>query len=372
MGFFARRGSDASEPDHGEPKAWSEGDIPLAAQRRLQALGSEGSLFTSGLSVNEFALLDKMGPRPLAQVMGASVIRVGWQYLPALPPGVWVSSGPWVAPYSGSSRPFQSSHGGSPHSWQSPYPEPSWAQVRSYKWHETVLCELDTITSAWAQARRQALDRLSEEAVQVGGEAVVGVHLQRSEHDWPQKTINHLVSGTAIRFAGSRKPAWPVLTDLSVQDYWRLHAAGHEPVGLVATTAAMFASPSRSTRWRRLRSTRQNQELEELSRGFQAARETVRERLRGQVDDCRGSGAVGVSLSHAVHREKLSVESSLTSRVSRGWHVGRLGLPYLVSGRGDVDRTGWVITMHGAGTAIRSRPDVPQYAAESVIRLGPD
>ena len=97
---------------------------------------------------------------------------------------------------------------GSPRSWQSPYPEPSLAQVRSYKWDETVLCELDTITSAWTQARHQALDRLSEEAVQVGWDAVVGVHLQRSEHDWAPETINYLVSGTAIRFPGSTKPPW--------------------------------------------------------------------------------------------------------------------------------------------------------------------
>lgn len=46
-----------------------------------------GLVVTSGLSVNEFALLYRLGPQPLAQVMGASVVRTGWQYLPALPPG---------------------------------------------------------------------------------------------------------------------------------------------------------------------------------------------------------------------------------------------------------------------------------------------
>ena len=63
------------------------GGIPRRAKERLQALGAEGSLFTSGLSVNEFALLERLGPQPLAQVMGASVVRTGWQYLPALGPG---------------------------------------------------------------------------------------------------------------------------------------------------------------------------------------------------------------------------------------------------------------------------------------------
>jgi Putative heavy-metal-binding len=371
MGFFSGHGADAEGSDQKDAKDWTEGGIPLASERRLQALGSEGSLFTSGLSVNEFALLDKMRLRPLAQVMGASVLRVGWQYLPALPPGVWISSGSWQAPYTGRSQSFPGPLAGSSRSWQSPYPEPSLAQVRSYKWYETVVCELDTITTAWTQARRQALDRLSEEAIQVGGDAVVGVHLKQGEHDWAGGTIDYVVYGTAVRFPDSTGSSRPILTDLSVQDYWRLHAAGHEPVGLVGATSVIFASPSRSIRLQRLRTTRDNQELEELSRGFQVGRETVRERLRGQVGDCRGSGAVGVTLSHAVHRETLSVESSLTSSASRGWHLGRLGLPYRVSGRGDVDRTGWVITMHGAGTAIRSRPDVPQYPAEPVMRLGP-
>ncbi|MGA8334439.1 MAG: hypothetical protein WB761_06845 [Solirubrobacteraceae bacterium] len=81
MGFL--RGSDGadSEPDEqpgeaGQAEALARIEargIPLAAERRLQALGQDGSLFTSGLSVNEFALLGALGPRPMAQVMGGSV-----------------------------------------------------------------------------------------------------------------------------------------------------------------------------------------------------------------------------------------------------------------------------------------------------------
>src|ERR1700759_4041049 len=86
MGFFAR----GKDEDGEQAEALSRieaGAIAPRAQERLQALGAEGSLFTSGLSVNEFALLRKLGHEPLAQVMGASVIRPGWQYLPALEPG---------------------------------------------------------------------------------------------------------------------------------------------------------------------------------------------------------------------------------------------------------------------------------------------
>jgi len=226
--------------------------------------------------------------------------------------------------------------------------------VRGYKWHTAVVCELDALTDAWNLARRRALDRLTEEALQVGADAVVGVHLHRSDHDLGHGTIEYLVTGTAIRVPGSDGSSFPLLTDVSVQDYWRLRSAGHEPVGLLATTAVMFASPPRTTRMRRARQFAQNQELEELGRAFQAARDTARARLLGQVSDAHAAGAVGVEFAHHVHREKLEVASSLTGAGQRGWRRGRLGIPYRVKGGSDVERPGWVITMHAAGTAIRS------------------
>ena len=344
MGFFAR--GEEEDGEHSEALARIEaGGIPLRAEERLKALGRGESLFTSGLSVNEFALLDRMGPQPLAQVMGASVVRTGWQYLPALPVApVYVPQGRMGA-YGPTSMGYALNTG---------FTEPSPAQVRGYKWHTAVVCELDALTDAWNLARRRALDRLTEEALQVGADAVVGVHLHRSDHDLGHGTIEYLVTGTAIRVPGSDGSSFPLLTDVSVQDYWRLRSAGHEPVGLLATTAVMFASPPRTTRMRRARQFAQNQELEELGRAFQAARDTARARLLGQVSDAHGAGAVGVEFAHHVHREKLEVASSLTGAGQRGWRRGRLGIPYRVKGGSDVERPGWVITMHAAGTAIRS------------------
>ncbi|MDQ6606258.1 MAG: heavy metal-binding domain-containing protein, partial [Actinomycetota bacterium] len=285
MGFFGR-GEDPNPEQVESRQRIEEGGIPRRAQERLKGLAADGSLFTSGLSVNEFALLSRLGPAPLAQVMGASVVRTGWQYLPALEPGMIVSN-PWYGPtITGRAL-------------QNPYTEASPSQVRAYRWHAEVVCGLEVLTDAWNMARRRALDRLSEEASQVGADAVVGVHLRRSDHDLGNGTIEYVVSGTAIRLPDSDGTPWPTLTDVSVQDYWRLHSAGHEPAGLVATTAVVFAAPARSTRLRRVQSTAQNQELEELSRGFQAARETVRARLLGQVSDAHGLGAVGVEFSHS-------------------------------------------------------------------------
>jgi len=290
--------------------------------------------------------------------MGASVVRTGWQYLPPLDPGkLFFSGSPYVPSPTGMGL-------------QNLYTEPSLSQVRSYKWRAEVVCQLDVLTDAWNSARRRALDRLREEALQVGADAVVGVHLHHSDHDFGKGTIEYVVTGTAVRLPGSDGSAAPTLTDLSVQDYWQLQCAGHEPVALLATTVVVFASPPRSTRLRRTRTTRQNQELRELSSGFHAARETVRAKLRGQVSDAGAAGAVGVELSHSVRHEKFALGSSVQTSDRHGWHLGRFGMPYRVSGRGDVERRGWMITMHAAGTAIRSRESPPPHPVKTAIRIG--
>ena len=352
MGFLrGPESADGEDEPRGDADALARieaGGIPLSAERRLQALRKDGALFTSGLSVNEFALLGAVGPRPLAQVMGGSVVRVGQALLPPVPPyRRWSSSG------SSYSR----------------LEEPSAVQKAAYR-RTTMVLEVDVLTKAWTDARRNALNRLSEEALQVGADVVVGVELKRGEHDLARRTIDYLISGTAIRSPGSTQQNWPLLSDLSVQDYWRLHEAGYEPAGLVAATSVVFASASLGTRRRRRRTPQRNQELEELSKAFHVARGTVRQRLLSQAQDCRADGTVGVELTHTVHREELPAAPSVPSRSPGGWNRGVLGIPYYVRRRGEVERQGWLITMHGAGTAIRRREVVPQYPAEKTMRMG--
>ncbi len=357
MGFFNREEGEDSEQAE-SLKRIESGGIPLAAEQRLRGLGAEGAMFTSDLSVKEFALLRQMGPQPIAQVMGASVIRTGYQYLPALAPGELVSGG------SGTSY-YNTQPGG----YVNRFTEPSMWQLRTYRWHSAEVCELDVLTTAWNTARRRAVDRLCEEALQVNADVVVGVRLHRSDHDLGRGTIEYIVTGTAVRLPGSTGAKWPVLTHLSVQDYWRLREGGQEPVGFLATTAVMFASPPVSTRVRRTRTFGRNQELEELSQAFRTARESVRWHIQGQVSDAHAAGAVGVTLSHSVHRDKLSLASSLQTAPFRGWNRGRLGLPYYVSGRGGADRRGWVITMHAAGTAVRPLSGPSQFHVKPAVGM---
>ena len=353
MGFFHARDRrrNAAEPD-------DDGGISAREHSRLEQLSGDGAMFTSELSVNEFALLGRIGPRPLAQVMGASVVRTGWQYLPALRPSLPPSM------ISGVSRAAVGNRGDYRHLDATPN------QVRGYLWTTPVVCELEVLADAWNLARRSALERLTEEALQVGADAVVGVRLQRDDHDLGKRSIELMIRGTAIRRPGPEPAASPTLTHLSVQDYWRLHSSGYEPVGLLATTAVMFGSASRDARLHRARTVARTQELTELSRAFHAARDAVRARLAGQVADAGGTGAVGVELSHAVRRETFPLASAVASVSRRGWSRGRLGIPYYVSGKADGERPGWVITMHASGTAIRRRVGPARSAPETQIWLG--
>src|SRR3984957_11359308 len=160
MGFLHRGDGDP----HPEPEATDGPELTERAHERLEDLSGAGAIFTSSLSVNEFALLRGLGPEPLAQVMGASVVRSGWQYLPALEPG----AGAYVTRGYGSTATLRQDR------LDNPYGEASGAQIRSYLWATPVVCRLETISDAWNLARRRALARLTDEATEVGADAVVG------------------------------------------------------------------------------------------------------------------------------------------------------------------------------------------------------
>lgn len=341
-----------------------ESNLSAGTPGRLSGRAGRGSAFTSGLSVKEFALLGRAGPRPLAQVMGASVVRAGWQYLPPLAPGT--RSGMRTTGF-GAVGPAAVPAGMSGYS--AMYTEPSPRQISGYMWGVDVVCDLIVLGDAWNLARRQAIDRLRQEAVQVGAAAVVGVCLDRSDHDLGGGLLEYAVSGTAVRVPGQGPTDSPTLTDLSVQDYWRLWQGGFEPVGLLASTSVTFCSAARSTRLRRSRATMRVQELAEIGEAFQAARANVRSAMRDQVRRSGGTTAVGVEFTHAISRERFELGSSLASSSRHGWHLSRVGIPYRVKGSGLAKRRGWMITMHGTGTAIRPTQRPATTPVKTTIRL---
>jgi uncharacterized protein YbjQ (UPF0145 family) len=299
VSFF--RGPDGEPPEGRELSSLRRveaGGIPLSAEDRLREL-TGGAPFTSTLSVNEFALMNELGTTALGQVMGASVHQIGWQYLP---------------------------------------PEARWGQ--------TLVCSVNSLEAAWDQARRRAFARMTQEATLLGADAVIGVKVSRGEHDWARGCVDYVVTGTAIRLPGAEPGRTPGLSDLSVQEYWKLVSAGWTPAGLCASTAAFFVSVSTGTRLRQWRTVMQNQEFGDYSRGFTEARQSAIRALSRQADVAGGGGIVGVTLEHHIHEEKIKTMPGY----SYGYGAG--GQQSGVNSGGRDEREGVLITIQALGTAI--------------------
>lgn len=321
MGFFGSDDDGSGEADPLDRPTAS--GVPVGAADRLTELRTSG-LFSSTLSANEFALLSELGPQPVAQLLGASVHQVGWQYLPA---------------------------------------DAQWAAT-------DLFCPLDAVARAWADARKNAFDRLREEAREVGADAVVGVQLRRGKHDWATRAVDFVVSGTGIRLPDADRAARPamVLSDLSVQDYWKLSGGGWRPTGLLAATSVFFVSQGFGTRWRRRASVTKNQELHEFSDGFAAARRAVVADLRRQARAASADGVVGVSLSYEITSGRFTVGSVGPQRSALSLETVGVGGDMPIGGASK--RTGIVMTVHSVGTAIRHTTQPPTPQPQPTLNLG--
>jgi uncharacterized protein YbjQ (UPF0145 family) len=276
------------------------GGIPLSAERRLQELREHGGSFTSDLSVSGFALCHQLGLRVLSQVMGSSIYQMGFQ---------------------GASWPMMTGIG--------------------------VLTELQTISDAWNEVRRLALNRLELEAKHAGADAVIGVQLNTGAHDWAAESIEYMVVGTAVRREGASSSEHPVLTELSVSDYANLARAGIEPLGIVAWTSVFFVANTPETEMMGGLGGRmmfnENQEIASYTQGIYAAREQTMQRLNWQAQQLGASGIVGVRIGHTARRQAV----------------------------GGATRTagGLMVTFDAIGTAVRESPTVNFTPPKTTVDL---
>ena len=244
------------------------GAIPLAAEQRLRELAA-GTTFTSGLSVGDFALTRLESIRPVCQVMGTSVYKVGWQ------------SYPWTT---------------------------SWGSDAS-------LTELETLTHAWNDARARALWRLGEEARVAGCHAVLDVTFESRRHDFLDAEIEIVVNGTAVHLPeGAGAADRPVLTDLSMPDYVLLRRGGYAPAGVVTSTSVFYVVPSLRTQrtttgWQRFQP---NRELTDYTQGVYAARDYAIGRATEQARKLGAGGLVGMRIEHEI--EVREVEQNNQTR----------------------------------------------------------
>jgi uncharacterized protein YbjQ (UPF0145 family) len=282
-------------------QALERGSIPLQAQRRLQDLKQqENHLFTSDLTVDEFVLAKEAGFRPLSQVMGSSVYHVGWQATP----GQWSAFG------------------------------------RSQ--------ELSVISQALNHARVLALGRLSEEARLIGADAVIGVHLDRAFYEWGRDLIEFSAVGTAVRVGNAPPAQSPALTNLSGQDFWKLHRSGYWPLGIVAGSTVYYVVAG----WQNQMATSYwlqsyNQELQDFTAGLYAARHAAMRHVNGQAADLGADGIVGMTIEQS--EEEREIEIGENQR-----------------------RTDMIFTFHAIGTAIAQVADAPTTSAiGAVVNLKP-
>jgi uncharacterized protein YbjQ (UPF0145 family) len=254
------------------------GSIPLAAEQRLRELGAGTMGFTSGLSVADFALTRLESIRPICQVMGTSVYKVGWQNYP------WTSG------------------------WGS----------------NAVLTELSALTDAWNDARARALRRLEEEAGHAGCHAVVDVTFDNRRHEFLNDEIEVLVNGTAVHLPeGVGEAGRPVLTDLSLPDYILLRRGGYAPVGIVASTSVFYIVPSRQTQrmttgWQRFQP---NQELVDFTQGVYEARENAIGRATEQARALGAGGLVGMNVEHKVDVREVEQNNNKREDLIVTFHI---------------------------------------------------
>ena len=227
---------------------------PEAADSRLAhtAGADPGGVFTSDLSVSEYALLGEAGFEPLGFVVGSSIFHVG---------------------------------------------------IQVARWNKNR--ELEVLTQAMYSARELAMSRMQAEADHLGADGIVGVHHKMQMNAWGQDVLEFVATGTAVRALSAdgahRTPAGRAFTsDLSAQDFYRLLATGAVPVAFVLGTCVFHIAHQGVIQ--SLRQVGRNQEMPQFTQGVYQARELALVRMQAEASDARASGIVGVSVvvqSHA-------------------------------------------------------------------------
>ena len=225
----------------------------LNQQKRISQQSGK-SFFSSDLSTNEYLLMREAGCDPLGLVMGTSFYQVGF--------------------------------------------------YRNFWGYRSRTGEVEALTQAQLAARELAVSRLQQEAALLGAHGVIGVRLKKSRGGWGFGMVEFTAIGTAIRISGRPMTQQPFTSDLSGQEFWQLRQAGYFPKGLVFGACSYYVHSDRTTRqlmnptlWSNLFGQgRRNQEMVQLTQGFQDARELAILRLTQDLNHLGAQGAVGMQI----------------------------------------------------------------------------
>jgi uncharacterized protein YbjQ (UPF0145 family) len=227
-----------------QPQATAE--LPPEAAERLKA-----GAYTSDLSVDELLCLESRGFDALGLVLGSSIYHIGWQ------------------------------------------------RIRTAKNEE-----LTVISRAMYEARRMAITRMENEAALLDADGIVGVRMEITKRDWAEDLLEFIFIGTAVRARDQThriRPAhgMPFSSDLTGQDFFKLHLAGFLPVRLVIGSCVYHVSTQNVGQW--FRQLSGSTEHVPLTKGTYAARELAMSRMEAECKQFGGSGIVAVKVHEHNH-----------------------------------------------------------------------
>jgi uncharacterized protein YbjQ (UPF0145 family) len=232
-----------------------DGGIPLGAEQRLQRVGAaKMPFFTSDLSAKEYALAQASGLQPVAQVMGSSVVKHGYQNY-------------------------------------------GWAN-----YNYGGITELPAFSDPWNLARSRAFGRLGQEAQLAAADAVIGIELAINGVAGNSSDVEYVVFGTAVREAtlAARPQSGPRLCALSGQDVDKLRRIGAEIRGVVGYTTVVCVTLS----WQAGQAMRMwsgNVELIEITQGIYEARRLVMAEILRQAREAQANDVVISTLTHDIN-----------------------------------------------------------------------
>jgi uncharacterized protein YbjQ (UPF0145 family) len=228
-------------------------EFPGAAIERIrEATGADGRglLFTSDLSINEFAVIKQAGFHPLGLVMGSCIYHCGFQFV---------------------------------------------------GWNASQ--EVSVLSAAMYEARALAMRRMETEATQLGADGVVGVALEIRRWGWAEQMLEFVAVGTAVKADDGtswRTPAdKPFTSALSGQDFSVLLSTGYQPVGLVLGTCVWHVA-YRSL-FQAFAGFGKNMEMVNFTEAHYAARETAMVRMQLEAKNLGAEGVVGVLVAEDTH-----------------------------------------------------------------------
>lgn len=224
-----------------------------ATERLVEMRGKseELRLFTSDLSTSELLLVKESGFDPVGLVIGSSIYHVGFQ-------------------------------------------QSAWSQNQ----------EMTVLTQAMYHARELAMDRMEEEAHQLGADGVVGVRLEVNHKEWGHNIAEFVAIGTAVRHRNDpahfrNKHGRPFTSDLSGQDFYILLRSGYRPLGLVMGNCVYHVAVQSFGSF--MRNMSQNVELTQYTQALYDSRELAMERMQKEAEELGAKGIVGANIHERTH-----------------------------------------------------------------------